>query len=175
MEWKRCWGAEVKPSAVKPLLFPAESPLCPLQQAGGGVSALQQNRMTDPTFNKAFHSWISKHSNFHKHPKDITQHQIAAQSCCYQSKSQLSFDYQREHRKLSCITYRKLYSSIKHLFKTTEVKTQKELTVILTDIKEWLQAHKTKNNFALSFHFLLDEEINFFISHSVARKKNNYF
>lgn len=68
------------------------------------LSALQHNRMTDPTFNKASHSWISKHSNFHKHPKDITQHQIAAQSCCYQNKSQLSFDYQREHRKLSCIT-----------------------------------------------------------------------
>lgn len=36
--------------------------------------------------------------------------------------------------------YRKLYSSIKHLFKTTEVKTQKELIVIFTDLKEWLQA-----------------------------------
>lgn len=68
------------------------------------LTALQQNRMTDPTFNKAFQSWISKHSNLHKHPKVITQHQIAAQSCCYQSNSQLSFDYQREHRKLSCIT-----------------------------------------------------------------------
>lgn len=136
MEWKRCWGAEVKPSPVKPLLLSIESPLCPLQQGRrrcSRLTALQQNRMTDPTSNKAFHSWISKHSNFHKHPKDITQHQIAAQSCCYQSKSQLSFDYQREHRKLSCITYRKLYSSIKHLFKT-----QKELIVILTDIKECL-------------------------------------